>query len=255
MVWLIAWLLMMLTAVSTVEISGTEVAVPTGPDPDVRIGGGAQGSGATIPACDPDAGTFDDTNGGAVAPGFPGIVTTDDVQPVPPTEPPVAYPEEPVVVLRCPEVVFPDGPVEEPPMGAPDGVVVSPPNDGLTPLPGAGPFLPIGPGLPDVEDGRKLTLAPIEELDLVIREIWPPQYVAQVTSGLPGGCSQFEGYTLEREGNTITVEVWNSEPAELVPCTMQYGYHPFSVELGADFESGQEYTLVVGERELSFVAQ
>jgi len=34
-----------------------------------------------------------------------------------------------------------------------------------------------------------------------------------------------------------------------------YGYHPFSVELGSDFESGVEYTLVVGAQELTFVAQ
>jgi hypothetical protein len=231
MVWLIAWLLMLFTAVSTVSSSGTEVAIPV--EPDHGTGSGA----APIflePDCDLDVAMPGGTSSGsaasepAIQPIAPGTVTV---------EPELADPG-----AECGQVL------------PPDTVVVSPPADGdVTPPGPAHP--PIEPGLPDIDGDRVLTPAPIEDLGLMVLKSYPAQYVLRVTSALPDGCSQFAGYTVERDGTTITIEVWNSVPTGLVPCTMQYGYHPFSVELGSDFESGQEYTVVVGERELSFVAQ
>jgi hypothetical protein len=50
--------------------------------------------------------------------------------------------------------------------------------------------------MPEPDVDRKLNSPPIEGLDLLIREIWPSQYVTQVTSALPDGCSQFAGYTM-----------------------------------------------------------
>ena len=251
MAWLIAWVLMMFTAVSSVAVSSSEIGQPIPLAPDGRIGSGASGGEATILACDPDAGTFDDTNGSGFSPGSPGIVTLDEVRPAFPPEPVGVAHDEPAPVLPCPETGSPDYPVST----TPGGVVTSPPTDGVLIPPGAGDFPQIEPGVPEPDGDRKLNSPPIEGLDFVIREISPPQYVAQVTSALPDGCSRFAGYTVERDGTTITIEVWNSVPTGLVPCNMMYGYHPFSVELGSDFESGVEYTLVAGERELTFIAQ
>jgi hypothetical protein len=231
MVWLIAWLLMLFTAVSTVSGSGTEVAIPAEPDHGT-------GSGAAPIILEPDCGLDVAMPGGASSGSAASEPAIQPIAPGPVTvEPELADPD-----AECGQVL------------PPDTVVVSPPPDGVVPPPGPA-FPSIEPGLGEIDDDRLLKLAPIEGLDLVIRESWPPQYVAQVTSALPDGCSQFAGYTVEREGTTITIEVWNSVPTGLVPCTMMYGYNPFGVELGSDFESGVEYTLVVGERELTFVAQ
>jgi hypothetical protein len=74
-----------------------------------------------------------------------------------------------------------------------------------------------------------------------------------LAAALSDGCSRFAGYTVERGGTTI--EAWSSVPTGSVPCDMMYGDHPFSVELGSNFESGVEYTLLAGEWELTFVSQ
>lgn len=148
--------------------------------------------------------------------------------------------------------VAPDYPVVSPP---PDGIVVSPPNDGIVEPPYGGYAPPIDPGVPDPGEGRALVPAPIEDLSLVIRESYPPQYVLQVTSALPNGCAAFEGYTIDRQGSTISIEVWNSQPTQSVPCAMLYGYFPFSIELGTDFSSGQHVTVDVNGRVLGFTAQ
>lgn len=101
-----------------------------------------------------------------------------------------------------------------------------------------------------------LELAPIDDLELIVRESFPPQYALQVTSGLPSGCAEFHGATLERTGDAITVTVQNRMPASPdVVCTMIYGTHEETVELGSDFVSGREYTVKVNEKTLAFTAQ
>ena len=77
-----------------------------------------------------------------------------------------------------------------------DGVVVSPASDGVLIRPRDGDFPSVERGMPEPDVDRKLNSPPIEGLDLLIREIWPSQYVTQVTSALPDGCSQFAGYTM-----------------------------------------------------------
>lgn len=102
----------------------------------------------------------------------------------------------------------------------------------------------------------RLELAPIDDVQLIVRESAPPQYALQVTSGLPSGCAEFHSATVERDGDTITVTVQNRMPASPdVVCTMIYGTHEETVELGSDFVSGREYTVKVNDRTLTFTAQ
>ena len=111
---------------------------------------------------------------------------------------------------------------------------------------------PGGPG----QHSRAPELAPIDELELIIRESFPPQYALKVVSGLPSGCAEYDRTDVTREGNTITVEVWNSvinDPA--VSCTMIYGMHEQTVELGTEFTPGEEYTVKVNDQVLTFTAQ
>ena len=99
--------------------------------------------------------------------------------------------------------------------------------------------------------------APIESVDIIVAESYPPQYFVSVVSGLPGGCAEFYGYAEQRSGNVINITVSNLEPAPSVPvaCTADYRYHEFSVPLGTDFEPGKTYTVKVNDVTRTFVAE
>jgi hypothetical protein len=104
---------------------------------------------------------------------------------------------------------------------------------------------------------RESVAAPIEGLDILIRESFPPGYTLHITSGLPGGCARFEAATITgRSGSTITVAVTNTMPtgADIV-CTAIYGYKETNLDLGQDFVSGQTYTVKVNDKTTTFTAQ
>jgi len=114
------------------------------------------------------------------------------------------------------------------------------------------------PATPDADGIRRLEVqAPIEKIDVLFLESFPVQYRLQVTSGLPGGCAAFEGIEVVRDGTTFTVTVTNTEPApdQDIACTMIYGYHESTADLGNDLESGTEYTVHVNDKTMTFVAQ
>ena len=100
-------------------------------------------------------------------------------------------------------------------------------------------------------------LAPIESVEVIVGQSSPPQYIARVISGLPGGCARFEEITTERDGETTRIVVWNTMPAagESVVCTMIYGYAEHDVALGSDFTSQQRYTVEVNDVTETFVAR
>jgi hypothetical protein len=104
---------------------------------------------------------------------------------------------------------------------------------------------------------RVFVLAPIEAIDIVTRESFPPQYSAHITSGLPSGCAKFEKALITgRSGNAISIEVWNSLPADrTIACTAIYGYFDSYVDLGSGLVSGQVYRLDVNGTIKEFTAQ
>ena len=98
--------------------------------------------------------------------------------------------------------------------------------------------------------------APIESVEVLVMESFPPQYSLVVVSGLPNGCASFAGYRLERSGDTIRVEVLNWKPVgPQVACTDNYRTVTTNIPLGSDFESGRSYTVLVNDVTESFVAQ
>jgi hypothetical protein len=103
----------------------------------------------------------------------------------------------------------------------------------------------------------KVEDAPIDDLQLVIRESFPPQYAVEITSGLPSGCAQFdEAKVTGRAGNEITIRVTNTVPADGdIACTAIYGTKVTIVDIGSDFQSGQPYTVRVNDKKLEFTAQ
>jgi len=98
--------------------------------------------------------------------------------------------------------------------------------------------------------------APIESVEVLIMESFPPQYSVVVVSGLPNSCITFGGYTLTRDGNTIRVEVINWKPANPdVLCAQVYGIVETTILLGSDFEPGKIYTVDVNGKTKSFKGQ
>ncbi len=108
--------------------------------------------------------------------------------------------------------------------------------------------------LPDYEE--KSVPAPIDGVDIVVRESSPPQYVVLVRSGLPSGCARFERIAHERDGDVIKITVTNLMPDDTeIVCTAIYGIAQNGVDLGSDFEEGKKYTIIVNdEHTTEFVA-
>ena len=121
----------------------------------------------------------------------------------------------------------------------------------------ADPTLPPQP-TPLVPEGMVKVPAPIESVEIIVAESFPPQYFAHVISGMPNGCVEFYGYEEARDGNTITVTVTNLEPApsnNTLACAAIYLTHETGVALGKDFEPGETYTVKVNDVVETFVAQ
>jgi hypothetical protein len=104
---------------------------------------------------------------------------------------------------------------------------------------------------------RRVVGAPIESIDILVRESAPPGYTAHIVSGLPSGCARFhEALLTGRAGNTITISVTNTMPSDPeTVCTDIYGYHETNVDLGQDFVSGRRYTVRVNDKTQTFRAQ
>lgn len=110
--------------------------------------------------------------------------------------------------------------------------------------------------LPALPDDRRAVEAPIDGLDVLTLESFPPQYMLHVQAGLPSGCAEQYGSEVERVDDVITVTVLNTIPAdENVACTMIYGMYEFNLNLGSDFESGETYRVKVNDQEITFTAQ
>ena len=110
----------------------------------------------------------------------------------------------------------------------------------------------------DVEPGEPIeeVLAPIDAVEIVVMESDPPQYGLKIVSGLAHSGVRFLLLDWERAGETIEVTVLNGEllGKDLVFAQV-YGTVENYVNLGADFEPGRTYTVLVNDVTETFVAQ
>jgi hypothetical protein len=97
--------------------------------------------------------------------------------------------------------------------------------------------------------------APIDALDILTLDSFPPQYLLSIQASLPSGCAEKHSHEVERSGDIIRVTVLNTMPAEPVPCTMIYGMYQININLGSDFQSGRSYTVIVNDQEITFTAE
>ncbi len=112
---------------------------------------------------------------------------------------------------------------------------------------------------PDAQ-AMKIALAPIEAVEILILESFPPQYNVVIASRLPLGssCSQHYGFDVARKfANNIEITVSNLEvAADNVPCTRDLPVVQTTVPLGSDFQLDETYTVTVnGDVTKEFGAQ
>lgn len=100
--------------------------------------------------------------------------------------------------------------------------------------------------------GRQTVAAPIDDIQVLIRESNPPQVTLKVKAGLPSGCAQRESHSVSRSGDTFIVTVLNSMPTGNVACTMIYGSYELNLDLGRDFRVGATYTVQVNDKTTTF---
>jgi hypothetical protein len=93
--------------------------------------------------------------------------------------------------------------------------------------------------------------APIERIDVLVRESSPPQVTLKVTAGLPSGCARRHSHQLSRAGDTFTVTVLNSMPRGDPVCTMIYGTYDLEIDLGSTLGPGT-YTVRVNDQIRTF---
>ena len=103
----------------------------------------------------------------------------------------------------------------------------------------------------------------IASVEWNVMESFPPQYSLWVVTEMHqgSGCSRFNGYDITRSGPyrfeiALTHHVVDfSQPGGMVACTADIAIEETAIHLGADFEPGREYTVVVNTETVTIVAQ
>ena len=106
-----------------------------------------------------------------------------------------------------------------------------------------------GPGAPV---GRVSVPAPIDQVEIVVRESAPPQVAVKIMAGLPSGCAQRQSHAVSRNGDIFTVTVLNSMPQGDPACTMIYGTYSLSIDLVGELRPGVTYTVQVNDTVRTF---
>ena len=99
------------------------------------------------------------------------------------------------------------------------------------------------------EPAQVVVLAPIDD-SVIVRPSSPASaYILKVTSSLPGGCAEFNGFNVERVGDNFRVEVTNlmPRPSLILACTSIYGYNKSEIWLGSGLIVGETYTVTISE--------
>jgi hypothetical protein len=193
-------------------------------------------------AANGNGGSSQDGPPAAADPTPSATLTATSTQPVS-----TARPSTPTPVPPTPS--SPDTPVQSPPAAA------TPSSPAPTPTrPAGSSTLPLS-DLPTLPAGTQRVDAPIDGLDILILESFPPQYMLHIQAGLPSGCAKQAGYEASRFGSVITVRVYNSIPTGQVACTMIYGTYELNLNLGSDYTPGQTYTVRVNDETTTFTAQ
>jgi hypothetical protein len=95
--------------------------------------------------------------------------------------------------------------------------------------------------------GRQLVPAPIDQLDVLVRESAPPLLTVKIRAGLPSGCAKQDSHSTSVSGDVITITVLNSMPTGNPICTAIYGTYELSVDVSG-LAAGRTYTVRVNDK-------
>ena len=174
---------------------------------------------------------------------LPEPVETPTTGPAPRLPAPVETPALP----RAPAIPTAMATPSPAPAVVPDSPIAPAPERPLQPAPGPPQATP--------DPGLQLVPAPIDGLEVVMRESFPPQYSVRVKAGLPSGCARPATHQVARDGTTFYVTVLNRLPAGNPVCTAIYGMYELNVDLGSALQPGTTYRIEVNDKATSFVAQ
>jgi inhibitor of cysteine peptidase len=90
----------------------------------------------------------------------------------------------------------------------------------------------------------EITAAPIHEVDIMIAESFPEKIFVLVKVGLPDGCTAFNDFSIETDGNTVNITVTIKRPKDAI-CPAVYGFFENNIALGSNFVRGETYTVSV----------
>jgi hypothetical protein len=102
----------------------------------------------------------------------------------------------------------------------------------------------LNPGDSGQNGEMEIKPAPIHEVDIRIAESFPEQIFVYVKGGLPDGCTAFNDFIIETDGNTINITVTVKRPKDAVYAAV-YGFFEKNIALGSDFTRGEIYTVNV----------
>jgi hypothetical protein len=160
--------------------------------------------------------------------------------------PPAVITPEPTVTLP------PDTPVSSTPLPTTPPVQSSPPQ--TRPPASTMPPQSVPPAAPTQDPNLAYVEAPIDGVEILVRESYPPQYAVQIDAGLPSGCAKPFMHDVTRVGDTITIKVINSTIPDGI-CTAIYGMYQVNVTLNGNFVPGTQYTVIVNDVTRTIVAQ
>jgi hypothetical protein len=110
------------------------------------------------------------------------------------------------------------------------------------------------PGASPSTSDRQLVLAPIDDVQVLIRQSTPPRATLTLTAGLPSGCAREDSWDVKQVATEIFVTVRNSMPTGNPVCTAIYGTYVLTidVDLGSDFAPGTTGTVHVNDKTTTF---
>ena len=97
-------------------------------------------------------------------------------------------------------------------------------------------------------------MAPIQSVEFLVLESWPPQYAAVIVSALPNGCAEFDRYEVTAEDHTIRIAIYNLVQVG-VECTEIYRTVEHTIPLGKELQPETSYTVVVNDVAKTLVTQ
>ncbi|MFC1926864.1 hypothetical protein ACFLWV_03850 [Chloroflexota bacterium] len=118
----------------------------------------------------------------------------------------------------------------------------------------SGPLEPAVQLINGPNQAAEISLAHIHEVQINIAESYPPQVLVYIKGGLSDSCTTYHDLDIQRDKNTIEIEVTTERPEE-VACDAVYSQFEKYVNLGTDFISGETYTIKVNDYTTTFVMQ